>query len=194
MSMIGNFRSLPEADIEALFERPGRVVKLLYNEEPAAADGGGGLLSLFRRGSGTPSEPDTWEPSGEGEEIDVDKAWHGIHYLLTGTDWTGDEPHNFIVQGGREIGNVDVGYGPARALAGSEVQEIAAALDLLPPEELTRRFDPEEMTRLKIYPEIWSRDPAEDNSQGYLVEYYTELRDFISRTAERGHGLLIYLN
>jgi hypothetical protein len=193
MSMIGNFRSVPEAEIESLFERPSRVLKLLYGEEAEEFEdsgGNGGIFSLFRRSE--PSEPDTWEPSGEGDELDIDKAWHGIHYLLTGTAWTGEAPVNFIVQGGREIGKVDVGYGPARALRSSEVREVAAALEALPPEELAARYDPEEMSRLEIYPDVWDRDP--DLERGYLIDNYKELRTFVRRAAERGYGLLVYLS
>jgi hypothetical protein len=194
--MIGNFRSVPDADIAALFERPGRVVKLLYGDEPETGGSNGGVFSLFRRGA--PAEPDTWEPSGEGDDLDIDKAWHGIHYLLTGTDWAGDPPLDFIVQGGREIGNIDVGYGPARALESSEVPSLSAALDALPPEALAERFDAEEMTRLKIYPdEIWARaeDPEDDDDPlGYLIANYTELREFVRWSAARGHGLIVYIN
>jgi hypothetical protein len=34
MSMIGNFRGVSDDDIEALLERPSRVVRLLYDEDP----------------------------------------------------------------------------------------------------------------------------------------------------------------
>ena len=54
-------------------------------------------------------------------DFDIDKAWHGIHYLLTGTAWEGAAPLNFLVAGGRPVGDVDVGYGPARAFSGAEV-------------------------------------------------------------------------
>ena len=196
MSMIGNFRAVPDADIAALFEQPGRVVKLLYGDEAETGSANGGVFSLFRRGA--PPEPDTWEPSGEGDDLDIDKAWHGIHFLLTGTDWTGDPPLNFVVQGGREIGSIDVGYGPARALVSSEVQTLSAALDALPPEALAERFDPEAMTRLEIYPdEIWARaeDPEDDDDPlGYLIANYTELREFVRQAAALGHGLIVYIN
>lgn len=51
-----------------------------------------------------------------GDEIDLDKAWNGIHYLQTGAALEGDPPLNFILFGGVEIGFEDVGYGAARAL------------------------------------------------------------------------------
>jgi Domain of unknown function (DUF1877) len=177
-------------DIEALHERPARVTKLLYDEDPPA-DSSGGLLSIFRRGGKAPAEPDTWEPTSS-NELYVDKAWAGIHYLLTGTAWEGDPPLNFIL-GGTEIGNVDVGYGPARALTSDEIRNLAPALDALPPDALRDRFDPARMMELRVYPEIWDRDPEEDDTLGYLITNYTDLRNFVRRTADGGFGLIVYI-
>jgi hypothetical protein len=191
MSMVGTFRAVSDEDIEALHERPARVTKLLYDEDPPA-DSSGGLLSIFRRGGKAPAEPDTWEPSSSNEELYVDKAWAGIHYLLTGTAWEGDPPLNFIL-GGTEIGNVDVGYGPARALTSDEVRGLAEALDALPPDELRQRFDPTQMMELRVYPEIWDRDPEEDDTLGYLIGHYTDLRNFVRHTADSGFGLIVYI-
>jgi len=46
--------------------------------------------------------------------VELDKAWHGIHYLLTG----GAEPNGTlaskVIMGGENIGP-DLGYGPAQA-------------------------------------------------------------------------------
>jgi Domain of unknown function (DUF1877) len=193
MSMIANFRSLSDDDLGALLENPARVEQLLYGDDPFSGTNGE-VVSLFGDTSQPPSEADSWEQDGDGDELDVDKAWHGIHFLLTGTAWEGSFPLNFIVSGGKEIGDVDVGHGPARALTSEDVRRLDAELEPLTSEEMMRRFDPEQMTRLQIYPEIWDRDPDDDDSLGYLIEYYTDLRDFVRRTAERGHGLLIYLN
>ena len=66
--------------------------------------------------------PDLPKTDGEGIETDLDKAWHGIHYLLTGTAWAGAEPLNFIVCGGTEVGDIDVGYGPARVFSSNDVK------------------------------------------------------------------------
>jgi hypothetical protein len=189
MSMIGNFRSLPDEDIRALLEDPARVEELIYGDDMLTPTNGD-VASLF----GHKADPDLWERHANGDELDVDKAWHGIHFLLTGTAWEGSFPLNFIVSGGTAIGDVDVGYGPARALMSQDVRSLSAALEPLTAGELRGRFDPERMTKLQIYPEIWDRDPAEDDSLAYLIEYYTDLRDFVRRTAERGRGLLVYLN
>jgi uncharacterized protein DUF1877 len=70
MSMIGNFRALPDLELQALFADPSRVEGLLYES----------LLGGVANGN----------------ELDVDKAWHGLHFLLTGSAWEGSFPLNFI--------------------------------------------------------------------------------------------------
>ena len=165
MSMIGNFRAVPDDEVDRLLADPNEIEDYLYEGETT--------------------------PDGE---IDVDKAWHGLHYLLTGTAWEGDSPLDFILAGGREIGDVDVGYGPARAFRNPELREITRALDPITPEALRERFDPQRMLELGIYPEIWDSDPREDDTLAYLLEYYGVLKDFLARGAARGDGLIVYLN
>jgi Domain of unknown function (DUF1877) len=43
-------------------------------------------------------------------EIDLDNAWHGIHYLLTGTSYEGQEPLCHLLLGCTSIGDEDIGY------------------------------------------------------------------------------------
>ena len=55
----------------------------------------------------------------------LDKSWHGIHFLLTGSAEGVRPPVDFILMGGREIGDLDLGYGPARAFTSAETKQIA---------------------------------------------------------------------
>jgi hypothetical protein len=192
MSITGNFRAIPDDDLAALFERPRRVLRLLYGAG-ADLDSPGLLRRIFKRGDGT-SDMDDWQPSLVGEELYVDKAWEGIHFLLTRTGSARDPALDFIVRGGREVGNIDVGYGPARALTSGEVRELDAAIGPLTADELRPRFDPSAMMAQGIYPKIWDRDPQDDDTLGYLLGYFEDLRDFIHRAAERDHGMLVYLS
>ncbi|RZK18337.1 MAG: DUF1877 family protein [Hymenobacter sp.] len=129
--------------------------------------------------------------------MDLDKAWHALHYLLTGTAWGGEEPACYLVMGGEQIGDEeehDVRYGPARLLSPAEVAALAAVAAVLTPAEIQKRLNPEEMTRLKIYPEVWSRtgQDAQDNYD-YLLEYAVELQGFLSRAADLRQAVIIYL-
>jgi hypothetical protein len=129
----------------------------------------------------------------EQDEIDLDKAWHGIHYLLTGSAWEGAEPLCYLVSGGETIGDVDVGYGPARALTSKQVVDFDAALSTITADELRRRFNPQAMSKAEIYPDIWERDPQEDDALAYLIEYFEDLKSFVEKTRAAGKGMIIYL-
>lgn len=130
--------------------------------------------------------------SEEGE-IDLDKAWHGIHFLLTGTGWEGEGPLAFLVKGGQEVGEEDVGYGPARAFFPDAVAAIAAAIAPLTNDELTARYDTKRMTSLEIYPGIWDREDERASNLEYLLDYFDTLRDFVKAAAAEHQGLLVYI-
>ncbi len=129
----------------------------------------------------------------EMDEVDLDKAWHGIHFLLTGSAWDGEEPLCYLVKGGKEVGDVDVGYGPARVLNPKQVADWAFALSAVSAAELRDRFDPQAMLREKIYPEIWEHDPEEDDPLSYLLEYFDVLRSFVEQARGQAKGAIVYI-
>ena len=128
------------------------------------------------------------DPDGS---FDVDKAWHGLHYLLTGAAEGGEPPLSLAILGGEEIGD-DLGMGPARFLTPAQVREVAAALAGLSESELRQRFDPQDMQSLGIYPEIiWVRDG--DDALDYLIENFGPLVEFYTGAAARGEAVLLSL-
>jgi hypothetical protein len=133
-----------------------------------------------------------WPPRRDGDEADLDKAWHGLHFLLTGTAWEGDEPACFLVRGGREIGDEDVGYGPARALSPDQVGRFADFLASISHDDLRRRYDPLKMTELEIYPDVWSRThDGDDTEWEYLEQGFETLREFVTRARGLGEGIIV---
>lgn len=113
--------------------------------------------------------------------VDLDKAWHGIHFLLTGSDYDGEEPLSLAIMGGEELG----GDG-ARLLSCEQVQAVAA---VLPMEEVLRsRFDPQRMTDLEIYPKIWDEG---DEALDYLISYYTPMAELFREAAGRGDSIAV---
>ncbi len=129
---------------------------------------------------------------GDGEPanyIDVDKAWHGIHYLLTGSADAGTPPLSWAILGGSEVGE-DLGYGPARILTSEQVKAIS---DNLPSEDVFKAsYAPEAMEAAQVYPDvIWVRDG--DEALDYLVENYKVLVEFYRSAASRGDGAVLWL-
>jgi hypothetical protein len=78
MSMIAMFRLARGEEIERLLASPEAIEEFL-EEDPD-------------------SEEEGEDPGGS---LDIDKAWHGLHFLLTGTAWEGTSPLDFIVAGAR---------------------------------------------------------------------------------------------
>jgi hypothetical protein len=100
MSMIGNFLGLSDIELQTLRRQPEGMMTFLYGEDGEAV---------------------------HPRRLSVDKAWHGLHFLLNGDPWSGSPPLDFIV-GGEAIGEVDVGYGPARGFSSAQVAAIHEAL------------------------------------------------------------------
>jgi hypothetical protein len=122
--------------------------------------------------------------------VSLEKAWHGLHYLLTGSAEEADPPLGFILQGGEEFG-VDFGYGPARLFRAEEVNHLHIALEAVSDDVLWSRFDPAEMTAAGVYPGVWD-EPAADLREEY-THYFRELKGLIARANAHGHGLLVAL-
>ena len=143
------------------------------------------------------SDPDALEeylyPDDDSEpenSVDVDKAWHGIHYLLTGEADGGSPPLAWAVLGGTEVGE-DQGYGSPRMLTPEQVRAIA---DALPTEDAFKAaFAPADMEAAQVYPEvIWTRDG--DEALDYLVENYRPMVEFYRAAAARGDGAILWLS
>lgn len=120
--------------------------------------------------------------------LDLDKAWHGIHVLLTGNhgEVDSDDPLDLAILGGTPIGE-DVGFGPATLLTPGQVKAVAAALRQVPRQTMLARYDPEAFTAAQVYPAIWDE---EDVLDGYLVPYLEDLLAFYRQAAVRGHAVL----
>lgn len=137
--------------------------------------------------------PDTIEdllyPDDADAGIDIDKAWHGIHFMLTGEQYDGTPPFSDVIFATSTVGE-DVGYGPARYLTASEVSAVAQVLRDLPRDDFAKRFDAAALTANDIYPQIWSGD--EDLE--YLLSWYDTLRDYYLDADSKGNAMLQYLN
>jgi len=134
-----------------------------------------------------------YSPSGnENIQYDIDKAWFGIYFLLTGTAGVGKAPLNFLIIGGQEVKGCDIGYGPGRVFTSQHVKQIDEALQGISKEEFESRFDPVKMMEEDVYPNIWDR--SKEESLEYISEYFVELKGYIHRTAEQNMGLIVGLS
>jgi hypothetical protein len=68
---------------------------------------------------------------------------------------------------------------------------LAAALAAVDPDELGRRLDLGSLDEATIYPGAWGRNGLGVES---VLATYRDMRALVLRLAERGLGLLLYIN
>jgi hypothetical protein len=200
MGMVVGLTSIADQTAERILSDPPLVWKVVAPEDPtlyAEALAATTRPSLLARLTGrTPAPPpahDLTLHAPEGVSIDLDKSWHGIHYLLTGTPDESEAPLSFLLSGGRAVGDVEVGYCPARVFNAVETRSIFAGVDAVTNDELRARFDPAAMMRLEIYPGIWDRYPASSEPLDYLLEYTATVRGFLRQAVAGGVGMVVTL-
>ena len=141
------------------------------------------------------ADDSTWEAlekERDGSTVDLDKAWHGLHYLLTNSAWDSESTLGQALMGGTPIGK-DRGYGPLRLLQPDQVRDVADALGQLSRDMLARRFDPAAMERAQIYPSgIWEGEGPEALDD--LLVHFDLLRDFYRKAAERRRSVLLLIS
>jgi uncharacterized protein DUF1877 len=148
----------------------------------ARGEGGDDLAKLMAEplqalGMRLPGQPPasgaSSKASGKGASISLEKAWHGVHYLLCGKVEPGTDLASQAVMGGTEVGE-DLGYGPARYFEADEVAAIARELSRPNLEaEMMARWDPDQMAQLGIYPAGF-----EPNDDQWLMKAFRDLRQF----------------
>lgn len=156
-----------------------------------------GLIPVTREAiTGLHASPDTVIDFIQGAKngCDLDKAWHGIHFLLSGDEWSGPLPEGMLLAGGRPIGDVDVGYGPARALLPEEAESFQRAIEKISDAEFDARFDAKKLLDHSIYPEIWDRDlKGEPDGRPYLNEYFKVLKQFFADAVKEKQGVVVFM-
>lgn len=166
MSMMGNFLLVHDAEIDTLLAAPSGIDDVL-DRAYAGKDPG---------------------------YVDADRAWHAIHFLLTGTAWGGEPPLNFCASGGTPIGEEDVGYGPARALRAADVAALHAQLKRIDTATLVSRFDGARMDALEIYPQGWTGfDPKGPDAES-ITDAYEQIVALVAKGASAGRGMLVWLS
>jgi Domain of unknown function (DUF1877) len=162
MSMIGDFLAIDEDKANDLIKNPDSIVDFLYSEEFPVED--------------------------TEDFLDIDKSWHGIHFLLTGSEWEGNPPARDVILGGVAYGE-DIGYGPARFLNSEEVKNVDAFLSGLDSDHLQSKFNAEELGTNDIYPNNWNTEDCD-----YLAGYFDDLKAFYKKAAGENKMVIQYLN
>lgn len=132
--------------------------------------------------------------SEEAEEdqnlIDVDKAWDGIIFLLTGQNiQNADHPLVQVLFSGQLIDEEqDLGYGPGHYLTSDQVKDLNEKISKITTEDLKLKYNSKQMNALDVYP-IWDED-----SFDYLDENFKLLQQTYAEAANKEQAIITFLN
>ncbi len=168
MSLIGHAYLLPEAKIDALLRNPSDVYGVIDGAYNAPEQG----------------------------FVDLDKAWHCLHYLLSGSAQAGEGPLSFLLAGGAPVGDEDLGgAGPARVFRPAEVSAIAAALAEVTEPQLLARFDAKKLEALGVYPGRWAElNLRSDYDLGYYFGPFRGLQRLTVRARDEQLGMIVWVS
>ncbi len=130
--------------------------------------------------------------------MDIDKAWGGILYLLTGKAFASGSPEDEVDSLNRIFfsaqffdEDMDVGYGPAHYLTPEQVAGIHRKIASLTEADLKARYDTEAMNEEEeLYPSLeWNEEDFE-----YLYSYFQALQSFFATAASRGEAMITFLS
>ena len=131
--------------------------------------------------------------SNEDNLVCIDKAWHAIHYIVTGCVW--DIPDDNIlgqlILGGEPVSDEDMGYGPARLIPAETVSQIDKALEPWDENRFRENFHMQDMIDNEIYPVM--SDENEADFFEYIWASFDELKKFFSKTAAAGKNVITFL-
>src|SRR5437867_3101435 len=121
-------RRVDATDLQRLLKSPGDVYRFLLGEDPPEPKAGPPKFRWIPFNEIPPEPPERQKAWREGLEIDLDKVWHVIHFLLTGSAGKVNAPEGSLLADGRPIGDCEVGASRAWALLPEETARFAGAI------------------------------------------------------------------
>lgn len=134
--------------------------------------------------------PDDMNLYDRENRLDIDKAWQGIGFVLTGELAGGQPPLGHLVptQGDRVLDFGDYG---AFYLKPEEVAEVVQAISGITEDDFRERFNRNSPLEHEIYPVTEGEDAEEFLI--YLYSHFTELAAYFRQAAGLGQGMLFYI-
>ena len=126
------------------------------------------------------ANPTGFEVDTSVESIDLDKAWHAIHYLTTG-----DASLTFLLSGS-QIGGVPE-HCEVHAPESLKALDLELAARSL--EDIMSGFRADIFAELQIYPDGWSNDMTRYVAQ-HLERFLRKLHEIV----EHGLGMLVVIH
>lgn len=132
---------------------------------------------------------------GDPDMLDLDKLWEGLFYMLSGKalsniDEAGQPISWFLISDRSIDEEQDLGYGPASYIEPEEVKQLFQELNKLSDQEFKKRFNPKEMMKLGIYPQIWDQG---NEVLDELFDCFNQVLDFYEKAVKREYAVITFI-
>lgn len=132
-----------------------------------------------------------------GRFLSIDKAWHGVQFLLTGNPSHNADDHEPRILADAILGGAvtdwEAVYGWVRVLTPERVRALSEALAPLSRDVLASRFDASSLTESHIYP-IFPGEEWDDADRDWLLDAFDQLKTFVQIAATEGDAILLSLD
>lgn len=164
MGMIGHLIRLSHEELDTYLENSSLLEDRIYNSD-----------------------------SQDEDSLDVDKAWEGIIFLLTGQNLANatSELAQIFFSGDLIDEEQDLGMGPAHYLTAEQVSNLNKQIATLTEADLQQKYDPDKMKQLQIYPDIWDEG---DDAFDYIYGSFVALQAFYSEAAQNGQAIITFIS
>lgn len=147
-----------------------------YLEQLAASNKPSLLQRLFGKARAAPVARSLGFSDSELKVLDLDKAWDGLRTCIKLC--APDAPDFFEGQG--QIGDFEVGYGPALYADGKTVADFSSALDRIDEPTLLDKLRTADFKGVYLA-DVWKK--RDEDAESYLLDNFLELRDFARHCA-----------
>ena len=121
--------------------------------------------------------------------LDLDKSWSMLSFLITKK--FKDSEFGFLTKSGETVGDIDLGYGPARYLSPDSVRKIVRHFGNTSIKDLWQGLALADVPEKERYP--FSVDEPLEEVLENLSTHFAKLKDFLARTTKLGRGILVYM-
>jgi hypothetical protein len=165
MGMIGNLLRVTKTELEDYLQDSSLLEKRIYNDES-----------------------DEQDPN----LVDIDKAWDGIIFLLTGQNFDNATHPLTKVLFSRQIVDEeqDLGYGPGHYLTPEQVKELNEQISNISIHELSKNYDAKKMTELEVYPNVWENE----DEVNYLIEYFQIVQEVYAEASKNDEAIITFIS
>jgi Domain of unknown function (DUF1877) len=177
-------------NVEALRGRPKAVAEFIYQDDEMYEEPKQGFFSKFFGSSKVDLKP--VPERSEDDETDLDKSWHIVHYLLSGSTERGEDALALIGDDLNPLADLDLGLGKPNVISAERVRAFALAASNMTDAEFLIRYVPEEMPLDELYMgEVIARGDVDDIRE-YALQNFHDLRNFVQQASDRNEAIITY--